>query len=110
MLRYKIEPRNNETNATGHIDHTVIPVWFELARTPVYQLFNPDMADLDGEDALQRIVALCPETPVIMHTRYHLPFGLQDSLPNTAEIGPNLVTALRTLLLHAMQVPLRAQA
>ena len=44
MLRYKIEPRSNETNATGHIDHTVIPAWFELARTPIYQLFNPDMS------------------------------------------------------------------
>lgn len=44
MLRYKIEPRSNETNATGHIDHTVIPVWFELARTPIYQFFNPDLS------------------------------------------------------------------
>ncbi|OGT87316.1 MAG: hypothetical protein A3G96_04435 [Gammaproteobacteria bacterium RIFCSPLOWO2_12_FULL_52_10] len=44
MLSYVIEPRSSETNATGHIDHTVIPVWFELARTPIYKLFNPDMS------------------------------------------------------------------
>ena len=44
MLRYVIEPRSSETNATGHIDHTALPVWFELARTPIYQLFNPDMS------------------------------------------------------------------
>lgn len=41
MLSYQIETRTNETNATGHIDHTVIPVWFELARTPIYELLNP---------------------------------------------------------------------
>ena len=44
MLRHKIEPRSSETNATGHIDHAVIPVWFELARTPIYKLFNPDLS------------------------------------------------------------------
>ena len=55
MLRYKIEPRNNETNATGHIDHTVIPVWFELARTPVYQLFNPDMAFATWNTVIRKI-------------------------------------------------------
>ena len=44
MLTYAIEPRSSETNATGHIDHTAIPDWLELARTPIYQLFNPDMS------------------------------------------------------------------
>lgn len=87
----------------------------ELAKaldTPCYDLalLNPDMADLGGEDALHRIAALCPETPVIMHTRYRLPFESQNILSGGADIGPSLITALRTLLLHAMQVPLRAQA
>ena len=44
MLRYEIIPRSSETNATGHIDHTVLPIWFELARTPVYRIFNPDLS------------------------------------------------------------------
>lgn len=41
IFRCSIETRTSETNATGHIDHTVIPVWFELARGPIYKLFNP---------------------------------------------------------------------
>lgn len=41
IFRCAIETRTSETNATGHIDHTVIPVWFELARRPIYKLFNP---------------------------------------------------------------------
>ena len=41
IFRCAIETRTSETNATGHIDHTVIPVWFEQARGPIYKLFNP---------------------------------------------------------------------
>lgn len=32
-----------ETDALGHINNTVIPVWFEAARDPVFKIFNPDM-------------------------------------------------------------------
>lgn len=44
MFTYDIIPRRSETNATGHIDHTVLPVWFEQARTPIYEIFNPDLS------------------------------------------------------------------
>jgi len=55
MLRYKIEPRSSETNATGHIDHTVIPVWFELARTPYYQVFNPSLSYAKWNTVIRKI-------------------------------------------------------
>lgn len=55
MLSYRIEPRSNETNATGHIDHTVIPVWFELARTPIYQVFNPDMSFATWNTVIRKV-------------------------------------------------------
>ena len=55
MLRYRIEPRSSETNATGHIDHTVIPEWFELARTPIYQLFNPGMSFSTWNTVIRKI-------------------------------------------------------
>lgn len=84
----------------------------EALDAPCYDLalLNPEMGDMGAEDVLHRIVALYPETPVIMHTRYQLAQSPQDSIDDNAQTGPNLVTALRTLLLHAMQVPLRAQA
>lgn len=44
MLSYQIVPRRDETNATGHIDHKVIPAWFENARSPIYELFNPGLS------------------------------------------------------------------
>ena len=55
MLSYKIETRTNETNATGHIDHTVIPVWFELARTPIYALLNPGLSLATWNTVIRKI-------------------------------------------------------
>lgn len=55
MLRYTIEPRSGETNATGHIDHAVIPVWFEMARAPIYRIFNPDMSFSTWNTVIRKI-------------------------------------------------------
>ncbi|MFT5235048.1 MAG: acyl-CoA thioester hydrolase [Shewanella sp.] len=39
----EIQPRFNETDGLGHINNTVIPVWFEAAREPVFEIFNPSL-------------------------------------------------------------------
>lgn len=39
-----IEPRVSETDALGHINHTVIPVWLEASRHQLFKLFMPDMS------------------------------------------------------------------
>ncbi len=44
MFTQRITPRFGETDALGHINNTVFPCWFEQARKPVFQIFNPDMA------------------------------------------------------------------
>lgn len=43
-FNYEIDPRFGETDALGHINHAVLPVWFEQARTPLFRLFNPELA------------------------------------------------------------------
>ena len=36
-----IKPRFCETDALGHINNTVIPMWFEAAREPIFEIVNP---------------------------------------------------------------------
>jgi len=43
MFEQHITPRFSETDALGHINNTVVPVWFEQARRPVFELFTPDL-------------------------------------------------------------------
>jgi acyl-CoA thioester hydrolase len=38
-----VQPRFSETDALGHINNTVVPVWFEAARTPIFKIFTPDL-------------------------------------------------------------------
>ncbi|OZG70450.1 thioesterase [Hahella sp. CCB-MM4] len=41
MYYYELSPRYSETDAMGHINNTVLPVWFEKARDPIFELFMP---------------------------------------------------------------------
>jgi acyl-CoA thioester hydrolase len=43
MFSKIIQPRFAETDALGHINNAVLPVWFETGRTPVFELFVPDL-------------------------------------------------------------------
>ncbi len=41
MFELQIEPRFNETDAMGHIGNTTLPVWFEHARSALFELCHP---------------------------------------------------------------------
>lgn len=43
MFTQAIIPRFAETDALGHINNTVVPVWFEQARAPIFRWFTPDL-------------------------------------------------------------------
>ncbi|MCP3032325.1 acyl-CoA thioesterase [Halobacillus sp. A1] len=42
MFKMTIEPRVSETDGVGHINNTVVPVWLEAGRNPLFKLFTPD--------------------------------------------------------------------
>ena len=42
MFEMVITPRVSETDLVGHINNTTLPVWFEAARAPIFDLFNPN--------------------------------------------------------------------
>lgn len=41
MYRTMITPRVSETDGLGHINNTVMPVWFEAGRREIFELFSP---------------------------------------------------------------------
>lgn len=42
MWKTIIAPRVSETDGVGHINNTVIPVWLEAGRHPLFKIFNPE--------------------------------------------------------------------
>lgn len=55
MFSLTVEPRFSETDALGHINNTVLPVWFEQARTPIFRFFTPSLAVDEWELILAKI-------------------------------------------------------
>jgi acyl-CoA thioester hydrolase len=43
MFSLSIQPRFAETDALGHINNCVLPVWFEQGRTPIFEIFVPGL-------------------------------------------------------------------
>ena len=43
MFTELITPRFSDTDALGHINNTMVPIWFEGARDPVFRLFMPEL-------------------------------------------------------------------
>lgn len=43
MYSQIVTTRFSDTDALGHINNTVVPVWFEGARDPIFKLFMPDL-------------------------------------------------------------------
>ena len=50
-----ITPGFYETDALGHINNTVVPMWFEKARTPIFKIFTPDLDPKKWELILAKI-------------------------------------------------------
>lgn len=43
MLLHSIKPRFSDTDALGHISNTAFPIWFEEARTPLFEIYHPTL-------------------------------------------------------------------
>ena len=43
MFKTMIDVSSRDTDALGHVYNTSVPLWFEVARNPLYKIFNPDM-------------------------------------------------------------------
>jgi acyl-CoA thioester hydrolase len=43
MFTTTVSPRFGDMDILGHINNTVLPVWFEQARNPLFKLFSLDL-------------------------------------------------------------------
>ena len=43
MFTESIQPRFSETDALGHINNTVLPIWFEGCRDPIFKFFTSNL-------------------------------------------------------------------
>ncbi|MBB1350666.1 MULTISPECIES: thioesterase family protein [unclassified Pseudoalteromonas] len=55
MFIEKVMPRFSETDALGHINNTVLPVWFEVARGPIFKFFTPDLNPHDWKLIIAKV-------------------------------------------------------
>ena len=55
MFSVVIQPRFVETDALGHINNTVLPQWFEQARSPIFKFFVPSMNPAEWNLILAKI-------------------------------------------------------
>ncbi|WP_286233773.1 acyl-CoA thioesterase [Thalassotalea sediminis] len=42
-FQHTFKPRFSDTDALGHINNTMVPVWFEGARDDIFKWFTPDL-------------------------------------------------------------------
>ena len=43
MFVTTVQPRFGDMDVLGHINNTVPVIWFELARNPLYKIFDPEL-------------------------------------------------------------------
>ena len=55
MFTEHIQPRFAETDALGHINNAVIPVWMEQARMPLFKIFVPSLSVNDWKLIIAKI-------------------------------------------------------
>ncbi len=43
MFSTIVSPRFGDIDGLGHVNNTVLPVWFEIGRNSIFRLFSPDL-------------------------------------------------------------------
>lgn len=101
MLETTIRPRFSDTDALGHINNTVIPVWFLEAREPVLAWFAPGGDFRAGALAVVRI-----EVDYLDETHFGTPVTVQTAVER---IGNSSFT-LRQEVIQGERITARGRA
>ena len=105
MFQHSIQPRFCETDALGHINHAVVPTWFEEGRIGIFRIFNPSLSMESWNLILKRFEIeffhqIWQQHPVTIETEI-------EKVGNTSLIvlqrviqQENICAAGRTVLVH----------
>jgi acyl-CoA thioester hydrolase len=69
-------PRFSETDALGHINNTVIPVWFESARVDIFRIFVPSL-DIKDWNLIVANINIDFLDQIYMHEPVEIRTGIQ---------------------------------
>ncbi len=75
MFYFELQPRFNDTDALGHISNTTLPIWFEQARTPLFQMFNPTLDVKTWPLIIARV-----EIDFVAQSFWHLPVEIRTGI------------------------------
>lgn len=92
MLSLTLQPRFSETDALGHINNAVIPVWFEQARSPIFRVFVPDLSPAKWNLILARV-----EVDYLRELFYEASVTVKTGI---ARIGEKSVTVYQEVWQH----------
>ena len=87
MFSISLIPRFAETDALGHINNTVVPVWFESGRADIFKIFNPAQ-DL----ALWNLIIAKVEVNFLAQISYQQPVEIRTHI---SHIGNSSFTVLQ---------------
>ena len=105
MFHHQIVPRFSETDALGHINNTVLPVWFEEARADVFRLFNPSLR-FETWNLILRKLEIEIERQIVHGSPVEIATGIEaigntsTTLLQVAEQGGHRVALCRAVLVH----------
>lgn len=75
MFYFELQPRFSDTDALGHISNTTLPVWFEQARMPLFQIFHPTLDVKTWPLIIARV-----EVDFVAQSYWHLPVEIRTGV------------------------------
>ncbi|MBN2449964.1 MAG: acyl-CoA thioesterase [Lentisphaeria bacterium] len=104
MFSETIKPRFCETDLLGHINNTVVPVWLEVGRTPVFELFTGPLSQAGPATFPLLLVSLA------MDFRRILRFGVDAVVETSVTHVGRSSFALRQVIRQQGEVCVEAKA
>lgn len=96
MFHHTVIPRFQETDALGHVNNSVLAVWFEESRVGIFEIFNPELSLKKWNLILRRA-----EYDYLGQIHLGSPVEIETAL---SKIGTTSVSAVHRALQNGVEV------